>query len=62
MDTTTLLPLARFRAGCYQDVLGLRRDALFELLDAVLTDAGPTGWVRPPAARPPWRSSNCSAR
>lgn len=46
MDTTALLPLARFRAGFYRDVLGLRRDALFALLDAVLTDAGPTSLVR----------------
>jgi DDE superfamily endonuclease len=46
MDTTALLPLARFRAAFYRDVLGLRRDALFDLLDAVLTDAGPTSLVR----------------
>lgn len=46
METTTTLPLARFRAAFYRDVLGRRRDALFELLDAVLTDAGPTTLVR----------------
>ena len=46
LDTTTLLPLARFRAAFSRDVLGRRRDALFDLLDAVLTDAGPTSLVR----------------
>ena len=37
MDITPAAPLARFRAELYQTVLGLRRDALFELVDAVLT-------------------------
>lgn len=38
MDTTPAPPpLARFRAALYQTALGARRDALFELLDAVLT-------------------------
>jgi hypothetical protein len=46
METTTILPLARFRSAFYRDVLGLRRDAQFDLLDAVLTDAGPTSLVR----------------
>jgi hypothetical protein len=38
--------LARFRAELYQSVLGLRRDALCELLDAVLTGEGATSLVR----------------
>jgi hypothetical protein len=46
METTTLLPLARFGAAFYRDVLKLRRDALFDLLDAVLTAAGPSSLVR----------------
>ena len=37
MGTTPAAPLARFRAELYQSVLGLRRDALCDLLDAVLT-------------------------
>ena len=37
-------PLARFRAELYQSVLGLRRDALCELLDAVLTGDGRPAW------------------
>jgi len=46
MDTTPApLPLARFRAALYQ-TLGLRRDALFELGDAVLTGDGPTSLAR----------------
>lgn len=40
------LPLARFRAELYQSGLGLRRDALFELLDAVLCGEGGTSLVR----------------
>jgi hypothetical protein len=46
MDTTPAAPLARFRAELYQSVLGLRRDALCELLDAVLTGAEATSLVR----------------
>jgi hypothetical protein len=47
METTAIThPLARFRSAFYRAVLGLRRDALFELLDAVLTDARPTSLVR----------------
>ena len=46
MATTPAAPLARFRAELYQSVLGLRRDALFELLDAVLSGAGATSLVR----------------
>ena len=44
--TSTSPPLARFRAELYQDVLVLRRDALCELLDAVLTGEGATSLVR----------------
>ena len=40
MDTTPAAPLARFRAELYQSVRGLRRDALCEVLDAVLTGDG----------------------
>jgi hypothetical protein len=40
------LPLARFRAELYQSGLGLRRDALCELLDAVLTGDRATSLVR----------------
>ncbi|HEX5498538.1 MAG TPA: hypothetical protein VFX03_04890, partial [Thermomicrobiales bacterium] len=47
MDTTPAAPrLARFRGKLYQSVLGLRRDALFALLDAVLTDEAATSLVR----------------
>lgn len=46
MDTTPAAPLARFRAELYQTVLGLRRDALCELSDAVLSGDGPTSLVR----------------
>lgn len=46
MATTPAAPLARFRAELYQTVLGLRRDALFELVDAVLSGAAPTSLVR----------------
>jgi hypothetical protein len=47
MDTTpTSPPLARFRRQLYQDVLGLRRDALCELLDAVLSGDRATSLVR----------------
>lgn len=49
MDTTPptpLGPLARFRSQLYQTVLGRRRDALFALVDAVLTTAHPESAVR----------------
>lgn len=46
VPTPALLSLARFRAELYQTVLGLRRDALTELLDAVLTGAPATSLVR----------------
>jgi hypothetical protein len=47
MDTTpTSSPLARFRAELYQSVLGMRRDGLFETLDAVLTGDRATSLVR----------------
>jgi DDE superfamily endonuclease len=39
-------PLARFRAELYQSVLGLRRDGLCELLDAVLCGDGARSLVR----------------
>ena len=46
MDTTPTSPLARFRAELYQSVLDLRRDALFEVLDAVLSGDGASSLVR----------------
>ena len=46
MATTPAAPLARFRAELYQSVLGLRRDALCELLDAVLSSEQATSLVR----------------
>jgi hypothetical protein len=61
MDTTPApLPLARFRAELYQSVLGLRRDALCELLDAVLTGEPATSLVRhslAPCFRRGWASA-----
>jgi hypothetical protein len=54
------LPLARFRAERYQSVFGLRRDALGDLLDAVLTGAGATSLVRytlAPCFRRGWASA-----
>ena len=45
MDTTPTRPLARFRAELYQS-LALRRDALADLLDAVLTGERITSLVR----------------
>lgn len=63
MDTNPTSPLARFRAELYQTVLGKRRDALCELLDAVLTGEGATSLVRhslTPAFRRGW-SSACDA-
>ena len=57
------LPLARFRTELYQSVLGLRRDALCDLLDAVLTGDGPISLVRhslSPVFRRGW-SSACDA-
>jgi hypothetical protein len=46
MATTPAAPLARFRAELYQRVLGMRRDALFETLDAVLSGEQATSLVR----------------
>ena len=63
MATTPAAPLARFRAELYQSVLGLRRDALFELLDAVLTGDDATSLVRhslAPCFRRGWASA-CDA-
>ena len=60
MDTTPApLPLARFRAELYQTVLGRRRGALCDLLDAVLTGDHATSLVRhslAPACRRGWAS------
>jgi len=64
MDTTpTSPPLARFRAELYQSVLGLRRDALCEVLDAVLSGDRATSLVRhslSPSFRRGWASA-CDA-
>ena len=61
MDTTPATPpLARFRAALYQSVLGPRRDALTELLDAVLCGDGATSLVRhslAPCFRRGWASA-----
>jgi hypothetical protein len=60
MDITPAAPLARFRAELYQSVLGMRRDALCELLDAVLVGDGPTSLVRhslAPVFRRGWSSA-----
>jgi hypothetical protein len=61
MNTTSPSPpLARFRAELYQSVLGLRRDALCELLDAVLSGAGASSLVRlslAPCFRRGWASA-----
>jgi hypothetical protein len=60
MNTCTT-PLTRFRAALYHDVLGMRRDALFELTDAVLTDPGPSSLVRHtlnPCFRRGWASAS----
>ena len=61
--TSTSPPLARFRAELYQSVLGVRRDALCDLLDAVLTDEQATSLVRhslSPVFRRGWASA-CDA-
>jgi hypothetical protein len=63
MDITPASPLARFRAELYQSALGLRRDGLFELLDAVLTGERAESLVRhslAPVFRRSW-SSVCDA-
>ena len=61
MNTTSASPpLARFRAALYQSVLGLRRDALTELLDAVLSGDGASSLVRhrlSPCFRRGWASA-----
>jgi DDE superfamily endonuclease len=59
MATTPAAPLARFRAELYQSVLGLRRDALCDLLDAVLSGDGASSLVRhslAPCFRRGWAS------
>ena len=63
MATTPAAPLARFRAELYQSVLGLRRDALYEVLDAVLCGDQATSLVRhslSPVFRRGWASA-CDA-
>lgn len=63
MNTTPASPLARFRAELYQTVFGKRRDALCELLDAVLTGERATSLVRhslAPVFRRGWASA-CDA-
>lgn len=63
MDITPTSPLAHFRHERSQSVLGLRRDGLFELLEAVLVGDGPTSLVRhslAPVFRRGW-SSVCDA-
>jgi hypothetical protein len=60
--TQTLAPLRQFRQELYDD-LGLRQDSLFELVDAVLTAAGPLTLVRhslSPYFRRQWPST-CDA-
>lgn len=62
LKTHRLALLRRFRQELYDD-LGLRQDSLFELLDAVLTAAGPTTLVRhsvSPCFRRQWPST-CDA-
>ncbi|HKG25222.1 MAG TPA: transposase, partial [Thermomicrobiales bacterium] len=46
MKTHDPAPLERFRAQLYHGVLGKRRDALFDLTDALLTGDGPRSLVR----------------
>jgi hypothetical protein len=46
METHDPAPLERFRAQLYHGVLGTRRDALFDLVDALLTSDGPRSLVR----------------
>lgn len=61
MNTTSATPpLARFRAELYQSVLGSRRDALFELVDAVLSGERAESLVRlslAPCFRRRWSSA-----
>ncbi len=60
MDTTPAASLARFRRELYQSVLRLRRDALFELVDAVLTGEQASSLVRlslAPSFRRGWASA-----
>ena len=46
MDTPATRALERFRAQLYHAALRTRRDALFDLVDALLTSAGPQSLVR----------------
>lgn len=60
MEPTTIARLTRFRHRLYHEGLGLRRDAQFELLDAVLTGAGPTSLAErslAPCFRRRWASA-----
>src|SRR5688572_23676023 len=61
MNTTSASPpLARFRAELYQSVLGSRRDALCELIDAVLSGERAASLVRlslAPCFRRRWSSA-----
>jgi hypothetical protein len=62
LKTQVLAPLRQFRHELYDD-LGLRQDSLFELVDAVLTAAGPMTLVRhslSPYFRRQWPST-CDA-
>ena len=63
METHDPAPLERFRAQLYHGVLGQRRDALFDLVDALLTSDGPRSLVRlslAPCFRRGW-ASTCDA-
>lgn len=58
-----LYTLDRFRRQLYQQVLGRRKDTLFELMEAVLVSPGPTSLVRlslAPAFRRRWPSASDS--
>jgi DDE superfamily endonuclease len=46
MKTTTTARLTRFRDRLYHEGLGMRRDALFDLVDALLTSSAPQPLVR----------------
>lgn len=63
LDITPASPLARFRGELSQSVLGLRRDALCAVLDAVLSGEGATSLVRrslTPGCQRGW-ASRCDA-
>jgi len=59
MDSTALATLKHFRGAIYR-ALGLRKDSLFELLEAALAAPGPATLVRlslPPVFRRGWASA-----